>query len=94
LFFDTFERCKVIDVMTVPAQHPTLERDFYVILADTPDVLTSDSLEECVFVPENVAAAFRVYINPLVNLLWWGGGVLMLGTVIAMWPQRNGGKKS
>ncbi len=94
LFFDTFERCKVIDVMTVPAQHPTLERDFYVILADTPDVLTSESLEECVFVPENIAAAFRVYINPLVNLLWWGGGVLTLGTVIAMWPQRKGGKKA
>jgi cytochrome c biogenesis factor len=27
-----------------------------------------------------------VYINPLINLVWWGGLILIVGTVIAAWP--------
>lgn len=32
-------------------------------------------------------ATFKVYLNPLVNLVWWGGLILMLGTGVAAWPE-------
>jgi cytochrome c-type biogenesis protein CcmF len=34
-------------------------------------------------------ATFRLYINPLINWLWIGCGVLTLGTIIAVWPPRE-----
>jgi len=33
-------------------------------------------------------ATFKVYINPLVNWLWIGGMVFILGTLVAAWPTR------
>ncbi|MDY7039671.1 MAG: heme lyase CcmF/NrfE family subunit [Chloroflexota bacterium] len=33
-------------------------------------------------------ASFLILINPLVMWLWIGGGVMVLGTVIALWPER------
>jgi cytochrome c-type biogenesis protein CcmF len=30
---------------------------------------------------------FKVYINPLINLVWWGGIILIIGTVIAALPK-------
>jgi cytochrome c-type biogenesis protein CcmF len=30
-------------------------------------------------------ATFKVYVNPLINLVWWGGLVLIIGTFIAVW---------
>jgi cytochrome c-type biogenesis protein CcmF len=59
--------------MTIAGAHSTLERDFYVLLAGTGE--TSD------------LAVFEIYINPLVNLVWWGGLVLILGTLLAAWPK-------
>ena len=32
-------------------------------------------------------ATFTTYINPLINWLWFGGFVMMLGTFVAAWPQ-------
>jgi cytochrome c-type biogenesis protein CcmF len=34
-------------------------------------------------------ATFRVFINPLVAWMWMGGFVMVLGTVIAIWPERR-----
>jgi cytochrome c-type biogenesis protein CcmF len=31
------------------------------------------------------AATFKVYHNPLINLVWWGGLVLIIGTLVAGW---------
>ncbi len=31
------------------------------------------------------AATFKVFYNPLINLVWWGGLVLILGTFVAAW---------
>jgi cytochrome c-type biogenesis protein CcmF len=33
------------------------------------------------------AATFKVYINPLINLIWWGGLILIAGTIMAAWPR-------
>ncbi len=57
--------------MTIAGAHSTLENDFYVLL------ISGDSER----------ATFRIYINPLVNLVWWGGVVLALGTAIAVYPK-------
>ncbi len=35
------------------------------------------------------AVYLKAHINPLVNWIWWGGYVLIAGTIIAMWPQRK-----
>jgi cytochrome c biogenesis factor len=29
---------------------------------------------------------FRVFVKPLVNLIWIAGAVFLLGSVIALWP--------
>lgn len=34
-------------------------------------------------------ATIIAYINPLVGFLMWGGMVLVLGTIVTIWPQRN-----
>src|SRR5262249_3553280 len=56
--------------MSIAGQYSTLESDFYVLLTSW----------------EGDKATFKVYLNPLINLIWWGGIVLMIGTAIAAWP--------
>ncbi len=62
--------------MTIPGVRSTWEDDFYVLLVDWQPVSTS-------------AATFKVYHNPLINWLWLGGLVFILGTLIAAWPDRD-----
>ncbi len=62
--------------VTKPALHSNLGRDLYAILVDG-----AESTQE--------QATFRIFINPLVNWLWIGAGVLTLGTVVALWPGRS-----
>ena len=59
--------------MTIAGAHSTLENDFYVLLVGWEQV-------------NHQTATFKVYINPLINLVWWGGLILILGTIIAAWP--------
>ena len=60
----------VSNPMTLAGQYSTLESDFYVLLNDW----------------QGDRVTFKIYLNPLINLVWWGGLVLILGTVIAAWP--------
>ena len=59
--------------MTIAGAHSTIENDFYVLLVGWEPI-------------SHQTATFKVYINPLVNLVWWGGLVLILGTFISAWP--------
>lgn len=59
--------------MTIAGSYSTLENDFYVLLVGWEAV-------------NHETATFKVYINPLINLVWWGGLILILGTMIAAWP--------
>ncbi|MGD8814548.1 MAG: heme lyase CcmF/NrfE family subunit [Anaerolineales bacterium] len=61
--------------MTIPGLRSTLRDDLYVILAGWESI----SLE---------SATFKVYHNPLVNFMWMGGMVFILGTLVAIWPNR------
>lgn len=62
--------------MTIPGVRSTMEDDLYVILVDWQPV-SSDG------------ATFKVYHNPLVNWLWLGGIVFILGTLVAAWPDKD-----
>ncbi len=64
--------------MTIPGVRSTLEEDFYVLLVSWEPVALS-------------GATFKIYHNPLVNLLWLGGGVFILGTAVAAWPEHSFG---
>lgn len=51
--------------------YSTWSEDFYVILVGSA---------------EDHSAKFQVYINPLINFVWLGAVVLVLGALWAMWP--------
>ena len=61
-------------LVTEVAIRSTLLEDLYVIL---------------VGLDEDGTAAFKVLVNPLINWIWIGGGVLFLGGLIAFWPERQ-----
>jgi cytochrome c-type biogenesis protein CcmF len=56
---------------TIPAVASGLSQDFYVILS---------GLE-----PDQ-RAAIKVYVNPLVNWIWIGGFVFVVGNTLLLWP--------
>ena len=56
---------------SIPSIHSTLREDLYVILtAVEPDG----------------SATLKIYRNPLVNWIWIGGAVFVIGTLAVMWP--------
>jgi cytochrome c-type biogenesis protein CcmF len=57
--------------MTIAGLHSTLENDVYVLLTFW----------------ENDQMTFRVYRNPLVNFIWFGSLMLVIGTFVAAWPE-------
>ncbi|RPI82039.1 MAG: heme lyase CcmF/NrfE family subunit [Chloroflexi bacterium] len=62
--------------MTIPGVRSTMEDDFYVLLISWEPISTQ-------------GATFKIYRNPLVNWLWLGGLVFILGTMVAAWPDRD-----
>jgi cytochrome c-type biogenesis protein CcmF len=62
--------------MTIPGVRSTWEDDLYIILVDWLPVSSQ-------------GATFKIYQNPLVNWLWLGGIVFILGTMVAAWPDKD-----
>jgi cytochrome c-type biogenesis protein CcmF len=62
--------------MTIAGIRSTMENDLYIILVDWQPLSTT-------------GATFKVYDNPLVNWLWLGGLVFILGAIVAAWPDRE-----
>jgi len=62
--------------MTIPSARSTITEDFYVILVNW-EPTTAD------------AATFRIFLNPLINWIWAGGVIFIIGTLIAAWPERE-----
>ncbi len=60
--------------VTEVAIRATLLEDLYVILVGWD---------------QDGTTAFKVMVNPLVSWIWIGGGVLILGGLIAFWPERR-----
>lgn len=71
------------------------QRDFYPSfnMAATRAAIRSTPVEDFYVVPsENLAngsVGFRILVNPLIWWMWVAGPVLVLGTVVALWPQAS-----
>lgn len=70
----TFQSAQDEQPTTEVAIRTTLLEDLYVILTGWD---------------KDQSASFKVLINPLVVWIWIGGGVLLLGTLIAFWPDER-----
>ncbi len=64
-----------VQPQTAVAIRSTLKEDLYIVLAQLD--------------PESGQAIFNAFINPLVMWLWIGGVVLILGTIITMYPEKE-----
>jgi cytochrome c-type biogenesis protein CcmF len=62
--------------MTIPAIQSTLSDDLYVVLVNWENISVDQT-------------PFKVYHNPLVNWLWIGSGILVLGFLVAAWPDKK-----
>jgi cytochrome c-type biogenesis protein CcmF len=62
--------------MTIAGVRSTMQDDLYVILVDWQPLSAS-------------GATFKVYHNPMVNWLWWGAGLLLLGGIVAAFPVKD-----
>jgi len=62
--------------MTIPGQRSTMRDDLYVLLVDWEPVGTG-------------GATFKIFVNPLVNWLWLGSLLFLVGVVIAAWPEKD-----
>jgi len=47
-------------------------RDLYVVLLGTG---------------QNSEAVFDIHVNPLVQFIWWGGYLFIIGTLVSLWPE-------
>ena len=62
--------------MTIPGVRSTIEDDFYILMVDWQEI-------------SNQSATFKIYHNPLVNWMWIGSWVFVLGTLVAAWPEKD-----
>jgi cytochrome c-type biogenesis protein CcmF len=62
--------------MTIPGQRATLKDDLYILLIDWEPASTAST-------------TFKIYVNPLVNWLWLGSLLFLVGIVIAAWPDQD-----
>ncbi|HLI23758.1 MAG TPA: heme lyase CcmF/NrfE family subunit [Acidimicrobiales bacterium] len=64
------------EAIGTPSVSSTVTRDVYLTLTTVP-------------AGRNAPASIGVIVEPLVTWLWIGGGVVLLGTVLAAWPGRR-----
>ena len=73
----------------------TGKRTFYPSfrMSSTRAAIRSTPVEDLYVIPSEIlddgSAGFRVYVNPLVWWMWIAGPVLILGTMVALWPTRR-----
>jgi cytochrome c-type biogenesis protein CcmF len=62
--------------MTIPGQRSTMKDDLYILLVSWEPASA-------------IGATFKIYVNPLVNWLWMGSLLFLIGIVIAAWPDKD-----
>jgi cytochrome c-type biogenesis protein CcmF len=62
--------------MTIPGVRSSIEDDVYVDLVDWNPITSQ-------------GATFKVFHNPLIDWLWFGAFVFILGAIVAAWPTRE-----
>lgn len=70
----------------VTAEQPSTEVDIYRTIAEDVYLILGS------FDYDNQKAELKIMINPLVNVVWVGGIIMLLGAIWIIWPRnRNGG---
>ena len=70
-------------------------QDFYPRFSIAPAraAIRSTPVEDLYIIPSDFftdgSVRFRILVNPLVMWMWIAGPVMILGTLIALWPQRH-----
>jgi cytochrome c-type biogenesis protein CcmF len=62
--------------MSIPGLYSNLRDDLYVLLVDWQPI-------------SSTAATFKIFVNPLVNWLWIGSILFLLGIIFTAWPDRD-----
>jgi len=62
--------------MTIPGQRATMKDDLYILLVNWEPAAAT-------------GATFKIYVNPLVNWLWMGSLLFLIGIIIAAWPDKD-----
>ena len=62
--------------LSIPAVHNRPGEDVYVLLVGWEEIGPGGS-------------TFKIYLNPLINWIWLGGAALIVGTLLAAWPERQ-----
>jgi cytochrome c-type biogenesis protein CcmF len=62
--------------MTIPGNRSTMRDDLYILLVDWEPATST-------------AATFKIYVNPLVNWLWLGSLLFLVGVIVAAWPEKE-----
>jgi cytochrome c-type biogenesis protein CcmF len=62
--------------MTIPGQLASLKDELYVLLIDWEPI-------------SQAGTTFKIFVNPLVNWLWLGSLLFLVGIVVAAWPDRD-----
>ncbi|MFN8449817.1 MAG: cytochrome c-type biogenesis CcmF C-terminal domain-containing protein [Anaerolineae bacterium] len=73
---DWYPQSEGMNQMNIAGSYSTLEGDFYVLLSGWQE-------------PSGATATFKLYVNPLINLVWWGGLILIIGTIISVGPSER-----
>ncbi|MDX1567627.1 MAG: heme lyase CcmF/NrfE family subunit [Longimicrobiales bacterium] len=72
---------RINQVTTEVGIRSNMLEDVYLILADVPQLGAAIANVE-----GTQRATFEVQVNPLVSWIWYGGLVLTIGTLVALWP--------
>jgi len=62
--------------MTIPGQLASMKDELYVLLINWEPISQS-------------GATFKIFVNPLVNWLWLGSLLFLVGIIVAAWPDRD-----
>jgi len=65
--------------VSIPSVHSTLREDLYITLAA---------------IEKEGSATFKLYRNPLVNWIWIGSYVFVIGSLAVMWPHPDRSRES
>jgi cytochrome c-type biogenesis protein CcmF len=62
--------------MTIPGQLASMKDEVYVLLVDWEPI-------------NQASTTFKIFVNPLVNWLWLGSLLFIVGVIIAAWPDKD-----
>ena len=62
--------------MTIPGQLASLKDEVYVLLIDWEPI-------------NQAGTTFKIFVNPLINWMWIGSLLFIIGIIIAAWPDSD-----